>query len=417
MNLSLIEKNLELNFSDKMYELLCVLNETDLKILNKETLIQFYEFCSSQPYYPFLYQVIGSLILSLIGIIGVLGNLMVIYVVFYIKSMQTPTNFYLASLAVADLLVLLSTIPFEITSSFIKSDAWLLGELACKLTIYVQYMSINGSAANIAAFTYERYTAICHPIKTQTFNKLQRAKKRILTIWIFVVNYNLSWFFITSVKKDPKKNTQHYLCIFYIIPLILSFYMYTKIIKVLFKSSNFTNKSNIQNKSSISRSDQTDEFKNNEINLVQNPLNKDVTTVKSSFDKDEKKNKLIFMVKKQKTGQSNRRISNLSSQNFKTKQVVKLLILILSLFAILWLPYRLLVVYNSLVKEQYLDIWFLLFCKSLVFINSAINPILYNFISKKFRYQYKICLGYIFKKKKKFKTNSTKSKPSFQSQF
>lgn len=49
---------------------------------------------------------------------GVIGNAMVIYVVGRVHSMQTSTNYYLASLAVADLLVLIFTIPAEIYSFY-----------------------------------------------------------------------------------------------------------------------------------------------------------------------------------------------------------------------------------------------------------------------------------------------------------
>ncbi|XP_047000932.1 somatostatin receptor type 3-like [Schistocerca americana] len=58
-------------------------------------------------------------------------------------------------------------------------------------------------------------------------------------------------------------------------------------------------------------------------------------------------------------------------------------------FATLWLPYRGLLVYNSFATlfsgTKYMDLWFLLFAKTCVFINSAINPILYNAMSGKFR--------------------------------
>ncbi|XP_033754698.1 thyrotropin-releasing hormone receptor-like [Pecten maximus] len=72
-----------------------------------------------------------------------------------------------------------------------------------------------------------------------------------------------------------------------------------------------------------------------------------------------------------------------------------MLIVIVGVFATLWLPYRAMVVYNSFSKQQYLDIWFLLFCRVMIYINSAINPILYNAMSVKFRraFQKVLCCG------------------------
>jgi thyrotropin-releasing hormone receptor len=53
-------------------------------------------------------------------------------------------------------------------------------------------------------------------------------------------------------------------------------------------------------------------------------------------------------------------------------------------FAVLWLPYRAYVVYNSFAAQRYENLWFLLFCRLMVYTNSAINPILYNAMSVKF---------------------------------
>lgn len=54
-------------------------------------------------------------------------------------------------------------------------------------------------------------------------------------------------------------------------------------------------------------------------------------------------------------------------------QVVKMLIVVVVVFAALWLPYRGMLVYNSFAmmfeKERFMDLWFLMFAKTCVFIN------------------------------------------------
>lgn len=66
-------------------------------------------------------------------------------------------------------------------------------------------------------------------------------------------------------------------------------------------------------------------------------------------------------------------------------QVVKMLIAVVCLFAVLWLPYRVYVVYNSFARVRYEDLWLLLLCRVMVYVNSAVNPIVYNAMSVKFR--------------------------------
>lgn len=66
-------------------------------------------------------------------------------------------------------------------------------------------------------------------------------------------------------------------------------------------------------------------------------------------------------------------------------QVTKMLAVVVIIFALLWMPYRTLVLINSFVSTPYLDAWFLLFCRTCIYANSAINPVIYNAMSQKFR--------------------------------
>ncbi|GAV03012.1 hypothetical protein RvY_13503 [Ramazzottius varieornatus] len=66
-------------------------------------------------------------------------------------------------------------------------------------------------------------------------------------------------------------------------------------------------------------------------------------------------------------------------------QVLPMLVVVVILFAVCWLPFRGLLVYNSFVEIPWLDLWYLLFAKTLIYVNSAINPFLYNAMSRRFR--------------------------------
>ncbi|CAI9546981.1 unnamed protein product, partial [Staurois parvus] len=90
---------------------------------------------------------------------------MVVLVVLRTKHMRTPTNCYLVSLAIADLMVLVAAGLPNITDSLYGS--WVYGYMGCLCITYLQYLGINASSCSITAFTIERYLAICHPIKAQ----------------------------------------------------------------------------------------------------------------------------------------------------------------------------------------------------------------------------------------------------------
>lgn len=130
-----------------------------------------------------LYVVIPiTLIYILIFVSGVLGNVSTCIVIFRNKSMHTATNYYLFSLAVSDLLLLISGLPPEIYSIWYKYP-YIFGEAFCVLQGFAAETSANATVLTITAFTVERYVAICHPFLSHTMSKLSRAIKFIIFIW------------------------------------------------------------------------------------------------------------------------------------------------------------------------------------------------------------------------------------------
>lgn len=69
-----------------------------------------------------------------------------------------------------------------------------------------------------------------------------------------------------------------------------------------------------------------------------------------------------------------------------------MLAVVVLLFAVLWTPYRTLVLLNSFLAQPFLDPWVLLFCRICVYTNSAVNPVIYSLMSQKFRAAFlKLC--------------------------
>ena len=70
-----------------------------------------------------------------------------------------------------------------------------------------------------------------------------------------------------------------------------------------------------------------------------------------------------------------------------------MLAVVVALFALLWMPYRTLVVVNSVTDPPCTNAWVLLFCRVCVYCNSAINPVIYNLMSQKFRVAFRRLCG------------------------
>ncbi|NXA74209.1 TRFR protein, partial [Thryothorus ludovicianus] len=297
-------------------------------------------------------QVVTILLVLLICGVGIAGNAMVVLVVLRTKHMVTPTNCYLVSLAVADLIVLLAA-GLPNISEVVAS--WVYGYAGCLCITYLQYLGINTSAWSIAAFTVERYIAICHAIKAQLLCTVSRARRIIASLWLFTSLYCLMWFFLVDTTQVTFADGAQVICgyrvsrslympiyfldfaVFYVIPLGLATILYGLIARILFVS----------------------------------PV--PGTPQHSILGSRHQGSSLRLSCRGSRGALSSR------------KQVTKMLAVVVALFAVLWLPYRTLVVVNSFLDPPYLNTWFLLFCRLCIYLNSAINPIIYNLMSQKFR--------------------------------
>lgn len=108
-------------------------------------------------YFSPVYRAVGSLLVGLIFVVGLVGNVLVVAVVTRTRSMHTPTNWYLVSLAVADILLLVAAPLPTLIEYHLLVDQWVLGRPGCSAMVFAQYLGVNVSSLSITAFTVERY--------------------------------------------------------------------------------------------------------------------------------------------------------------------------------------------------------------------------------------------------------------------
>ncbi|CAL4098090.1 unnamed protein product, partial [Meganyctiphanes norvegica] len=107
--------------------------------------------------------VIILLAYSIIIAISLFGNLLVCHVVIRTRRLHTVTNTFLANLAFSDLLMTALNIPFNVARVLL--DDWPFGGFMCSMVPCVQVMSVYVSAFTMVAIALDRYQVIVHPLK------------------------------------------------------------------------------------------------------------------------------------------------------------------------------------------------------------------------------------------------------------
>ncbi|XP_073995805.1 cholecystokinin receptor-like isoform X2 [Rhodnius prolixus] len=119
---------------------------------------------------------------SIIFLLGLVGNILVILVLVKNKGMRTVTNVFLLNLAVSDILLGVLCMPFTLVGSLLKD--FVFGHFMCRLIPYMQACSVAVSGWTLVCLSVERYYAICHPLRSRTWQTLTHAYRLIGAIWV-----------------------------------------------------------------------------------------------------------------------------------------------------------------------------------------------------------------------------------------
>ncbi|KZS17700.1 Uncharacterized protein APZ42_016285 [Daphnia magna] len=140
---SILENVLGANCTDWW---LSSINRTSMDFLGDDTggtNSSFSDKEENPSYFSRDYRLVGTLFQGLILLVGVLGNLLVVMVVYRTRSMHSPTNCYLVSLAAADCVVLIASVPNEILSYYVIGSQWIWGPIGCAVFVFLQNLGEN----------------------------------------------------------------------------------------------------------------------------------------------------------------------------------------------------------------------------------------------------------------------------------
>ncbi|KAM8910458.1 putative G-protein coupled receptor 19 [Spinachia spinachia] len=122
-----------------------------------------------------------GLVFAVLWLVSILGNALVCLVIHRSRRTQSTTNYFVVSMACADLLMSLGWAPFIILQ--VASGRWPLSAAACRAVRYLQHLCPGVQVYVLLSISVDRFYTIVYPLSFKVSR--EKAKKMIAASWLF----------------------------------------------------------------------------------------------------------------------------------------------------------------------------------------------------------------------------------------
>ncbi|NWV40055.1 GPR19 protein, partial [Grantiella picta] len=176
-------------------------------------------------------------------LISVLGNFLVCLVIHRSRRTQSTTNYFVVSMACADLVSSVGSSPFLLLQ--LISGRWLLGAGLCRLVRYIQYLTPGVQIYVLFSIGVDRFYTIVYPLSFKVSRG--KAKKMILASWLCGALFASPACFLYGSSSAPPCNfflpdswqgvsySVIHLLVVFLIPSLLIILFYQKVIKYIWR--------------------------------------------------------------------------------------------------------------------------------------------------------------------------------------
>ena len=139
-----------------------------------------------------------TVLLGIIFVLSSFGNLLVCLAFYKNRRLRSITNFYVLSLAVADLTVAIFAFPSVIVASGLRK--WPFSDRSCQFSGFVTSYLFMVSLCILALTSINRYFCVVKPQRYSYFFNWKKTILSIFYVWIVMFIFYLTFYFAMQTR-------------------------------------------------------------------------------------------------------------------------------------------------------------------------------------------------------------------------
>ncbi|CAG5123423.1 unnamed protein product, partial [Candidula unifasciata] len=143
-----------------------------------------------------------AMVLAIIVVLTIIGNALVIVSIVVSTNLRTTTYYFIANLALADLLLGTTVLPFSATLEVLQY--WVFGQVFCDMWAAIDVLCCTASILSLCVISIDRYIGVTRPL--QHGRIMCQARTTYVIIFIWLLSMAISVAPLVGWKEEPDSN-------------------------------------------------------------------------------------------------------------------------------------------------------------------------------------------------------------------